>query len=194
MNKSILIVGLGNPGKEHALQRHNAGFIALDAFVAKTEAMGGWTEQAKWKCHLSRGQINGLGVLAVKPITFMNDSGQAIEAVANFYKIHPDNIVVVHDELDIDFGKIRTRVGGSAAHHNGIKSVSSHIGEAYGRIRIGIGPKDPPQIDSYHFVLQDFTAEQQIQLPNMSREVTAVLSEYLYGDQTLPHETRSFLV
>ena len=194
LNKSVLIAGLGNPGEKYEGTRHNAGFICLDEFVAKTEEMSDWVDNKKLKCHLSRGQINGLGVLAVKPMTFMNDSGQAIEAVSRFYKVHPDQTLVIHDELDIDFGQIRLRVGGSDAGHNGIKSVSQHIGTDYGRMRVGIGPKRPPEIDSIDFVLQKFSKDEQTNLPNMAREVTAIISEYLYGEQQLPHETRSFLV
>ncbi len=194
MNKTVLLVGLGNPGAKYDLTRHNVGFLCIDEFVAKTEEMGDWVDNKKLKCHLSRGEINGLSVLAVKPMTFMNDSGQGVQAVANFYKIHPDQVVAVHDELDIDFGQIRTRVGGSDAGHNGVKSVTQQIGEGYGRIRIGIGPKQPAQINSEDFVLQKFSKDQQAELPNLTKEVIAIFSEYLYGDQKLPHETRSFLV
>jgi PTH1 family peptidyl-tRNA hydrolase len=123
----------------------------------------------------------------------MNLSGEAVQAVAAFYKIASDRIVVVHDELDIDFGQIRLRVGGSSAGHNGIKSVSGAIGEAYARIRIGVGPKKPARMPSEDFVLQKFSTEQEAELPNLKREVLAILSEYLYGGQ-LPHETRSFLI
>lgn len=195
MNKSVLIAGLGNPGEKYELTRHNAGFICMDDFVEKTEGMGAWVDHSKkFNCHLSRGQINGLGVLAVKPMTFMNDSGQAIEAVAQFYKIPANQILVIHDELDIDFGKIRLRSGGSDAGHKGVRSVSQKIGEEYDRIRIGVGPKNPPEIDSIDFVLQKFTEAEQAQLPHMTREVTAIINEYLFGEQQLPRETRTFLV
>jgi PTH1 family peptidyl-tRNA hydrolase len=132
-------------------------------------------------------------VIAIKPTTFMNLSGEAVQATSHFYKIHPDHIIVVHDELDIDFGQIRMRKGGSAAGHNGIKSVSQHIGEDYGRVRIGIGPKVPEQIDSADFVLQRFSGAEQEQMPALTREVTAYLNEIIFGAQLTP-ETRSFLV
>jgi PTH1 family peptidyl-tRNA hydrolase len=124
----------------------------------------------------------------------MNLSGEAVRATLDFYKINLEHILVMHDELDIDFGQIRLRVGGSDAGHNGIKSVTQHIGEGYGRIRIGVGPKQPPEISSEDFVLQKFSKEEQAQLPNLIREVTAVVSEYLFGDNQLPHETRNFIV
>ncbi len=193
MNKRILIAGLGNPGKEYELTRHNAGFICLDDFVNKTDEMGGWIEKSDWRCHASTGTVNGIGVTAIKPMTMMNDSGQAIGAVANFYKVHADHILVVHDELDIDFGKLRLRQGGSDAGHKGIRSVTEVIGEDYGRIRVGVGPKNPPRIDSIDFVLKNFSSTEQQQLPLMTREVTSIIHQYL-ADGELPHETRSFIV
>jgi PTH1 family peptidyl-tRNA hydrolase len=193
LNKTILLVGLGNPGKEYDLTRHNVGFLALDEFVAKTDEMEDWIVKSNLKSQMSTGRIGQNKVIAIKPTTFMNLSGEAVQAVANFYKIHPDNIVVLHDEIDINFGQIRLRKGGSSAGHNGIKSVTQHMGEDYGRIRIGIGPKKPASIKSEAFVLKKFSAEEQEQLPNLCREVNAILSEYLYGSE-LPHDTRNFLV
>jgi PTH1 family peptidyl-tRNA hydrolase len=189
-----LLVGLGNPGPEYEMTRHNAGFITIDAFVSKTDEMDDWVEKKSLKSLVSSGRVGENRVIAIKPTTFMNLSGEAVQAVANFYKIHPDNTVVIHDELDIDFGQIRLRKGGSSAGHNGIKSVTQHLGEDYGRIRIGVGPKTPAKMSSEDFVLQKFSPEQQAQLPNMIQETNAILSEYLYGSNDLPHETRNFLV
>jgi PTH1 family peptidyl-tRNA hydrolase len=193
LSKNILIVGLGNPGKEYDLTRHNVGFFVVDEFVAKTDEMENWINKKDLKCQMSGGRIGDKRIIAMKPATFMNLSGEAVQAVADFYKIHPDNIVVIHDELDIDFGQIRLRKGGSSAGHNGVKSVTKHITADYGRIRIGIGPKTPEQTSSEDFVLQKFSEAEQGQLPNLSKEVLAILSEYIYGDQ-LPHDTRTFLV
>lgn len=193
LNKNLLIVGLGNPGKEYDGTRHNIGFVCVDAFVDTSVEMGQWIDKKDLKCHVSTGQMGETRVIAVKPTTFMNLSGEAVQAISHFYKVHPDQIVVVHDELDIDFGQIRMRKGGSAAGHNGIKSVTRHLGEDYGRIRIGIGPKRPEQIDSADFVLQKFSADEQAHLPELTREVNAVLSELVFGAQ-LPNETRSFIV
>ena len=193
LNKTVLLVGLGNPGKEYDLTRHNVGFFCLDEFVSKTEEMENWMQKKDFKCLLSSGQVGDTRVIAIKPATFMNLSGKAVQAAAHFYRINPENIAVIHDELDIDFGQIRLRVGGSSAGHNGIKSVTAAIGESYGRIRIGVGPKKPASIDSTDFVLQKFSKTEQMQLPNLSQEVNAILSEYLYGAE-LPHDTRSFIV
>jgi len=193
LNKTILLVGLGNPGKEYDLTRHNIGFMCIDDFVSKTSEMEDWMVKKNLKCQLSSGQIGDARVIAIKPTTFMNLSGEAVQAVASFYKINPENIAVIHDELDIDFGQIRLRIGGSSAGHNGIKSVTQQLGEGYGRIRVGVGPKKPAKIDSTDFVLQKFSTEEQKQLPNLIKEVNAILSEYLYGAE-LPHDTRNFLV
>jgi len=191
-NKNILLVGLGNPGKEYDLTRHNIGFACIDYFVDKTDEMDAWIEKRDLKCLYSSGRMGDNRVIAIKPTTFMNLSGEAVQAVASFYKIPAQNILVIHDELDIDFGQIRTRMGGSSTH-NGIKSVSQHNSENYGRVRIGVGPKKPAKIDGADFVLQKFSVKEQEQLPNLYKEVNAVLTEYIYGGQ-LPHETRSFLV
>lgn len=193
-NKTVLLVGLGNPGQEYELTRHNAGFMCLDNFVDKTDEMADWIDKKDLKCQLSSGQLGDTRVVAIKPTTFMNLSGEAVREVLDFYKINPQHVLVIHDELDIDFGQIRLRIGGSHAGHNGVKSVSQHIGEEYGRVRVGVGPKTPTEIPSEKFVLQNFTETEQAQLSAMTAEVTAIINEYLFGNRQLAHETRSFLV
>src|SRR5579884_964428 len=170
LNKTVLLVGLGNPGKEYEYTRHNIGFLCIDEFVGKTDEMGDWMQKKDFKCLLASGQLGETRVLAIKPATFMNLSGEAVQAVSNFYKVPNGQILVVHDELDIDFGQIRLRIGGTSAGHNGVKSITKAVGEDYGRVRIGIGPKKPPRINSEDFVLQKFSAEQQKQLPNLIKE------------------------
>jgi PTH1 family peptidyl-tRNA hydrolase len=191
--RTVLVVGLGNPGAEHDGTRHNIGFMCLDAFVAAHEELDNWTTKKALKCHLIQGRLGDTQMIAIKPTTFMNLSGEAVQAVCHFYKIPPENVVVIHDELDIPFGQIRLRLGGSSAGHNGIKSVTQSIGEDYGRVRIGIGPKKPVAIDSADFVLKTFTKSEHDQLSNLTQEVNAILVEYLYSGQ-LPQETRNFLV
>lgn len=193
LNKTTLLVGLGNPGKEYADTRHNVGFLCLDEFVAKTDEMEAWVQKKDLKCLLSTGRIGDTRVIAIKPTTFMNLSGEAVQAVVSFYKIDTARTAVIHDELDIDFGQIRLRVGGSSAGHNGIKSIAQYIGEDFGRIRVGVGPKTPARMKAEDFVLQKFSEAEQEQLPNLTREVQSILSEYLYGAQ-FPHDTRNFLV
>ncbi len=192
LNKTLLFVGLGNPGKEYESSRHNVGFMTLDEF-ARVNEFDPWILKKDMQCMYSSGKVNDTRVILCKPTTFMNLSGEAVQALANFYKIQPVSIVVVHDELDVKFGQIRMRLGGSAAGHNGVKSVTKLLGEEdYGRVRVGIGPKKPEQIDNADFVLQDFTKAEQAELPALCREVSAVLSEYAFGS-AVTAETRSFL-
>ncbi len=192
-SKSVLIVGLGNPGKEYENTRHNIGFNCVEAF-AKANNFDPWMDKKDLRCQMASATLGETRAIVIKPTTFMNLSGEAVQAVAHFYKIPADKIIVVHDELDIPFGQIRLRRGGGSAGHNELKSVMQHIGEGFGRVRIGLGPKEPEQMDSADFVLARFSSEQQTQLPALVREVSAVLSEYAYGDGQLPQETRNFIV
>jgi len=193
LNKTILLVGLGNPGKQYDQTRHNIGYVCIDHFVSKTEELSDWTEKKDLKCWFSTGQLGSNRIIAIKPTTFMNLSGEAVQAVMQFYKVPLEQVTLIHDELDINFGHIRTRIGGSSAGHNGVKSITELVGEETGRIRIGIGPKTPPQMEASDFVLQKFSALQLKEMPALTREVTAMLSEYVYGSQ-LTAETRSFLL
>lgn len=192
-NKQVLIVGLGNIGNEYDGTRHNIGFACIDAF-AKANEFEPWIEKKDLRCQMTTARLGDTQVIAIKPTTYMNLSGEAVQAVAHFYKIPNQRIVVVYDEIDIDFGQIRTRVGGGSAGHNGVKSLIQHLGEDFGRVRVGIGPKVPEQIDSADFVLAKFSSEQQAQLKNLTRETSAILSEYAFSDGQLPAETRGFLI
>lgn len=137
-NKPMLIVGLGNPGPEYALNRHNVGFMAIDYFAG---AGASWKKE---KNALTFGtDLDGHKVIFVKPQTFMNNSGIAVQALMHFYKIPLENLIVIHDDMDIKPGSFRKKTGGSSAGHNGIKSIDASVGADYQRIRIGIGhPKD----------------------------------------------------
>lgn len=191
LNKTLLIVGLGNPGAEYTGSRHNIGFVCVDAF-AKQNSFDPWIAKKDLKCELAQVTLGDTRVFLCKPQTFMNLSGEAVQAVMHFYKLTLEQVVVVHDELDVNFGQIRMRVGGSSAGNNGIKSVTQHIGETYGRVRVGVGPKTPAQIDTADFVLQDFSKAEQAKIAELTREVSAILSEYAYGSPVTA-ETRSFL-
>jgi PTH1 family peptidyl-tRNA hydrolase len=173
--------------------RHNIGFVCIETFAKKNEYPV-WTNKKDLKCQLTQATINGTRVLLMKPTTFMNLSGEAVSAVMQFYKIPASQVVVVHDELDINFGIIRTRVGCTTAGHNGIKSIVQHLGEDFGRVRIGIGPKKPDTIDSSDFVLAKFTGDEQKQLPALTQEISAIISEYIFGDGQLIIETRNFII
>lgn len=192
LNKTLLIVGLGNMGKEYVGTRHNIGFSCADDFVKSCD-LGGWTNKKDLKCFMADGRLGESRVVVIKPTTLMNLSGEAVQAVTNFYKIPTGNVLVIHDELDVEFGQIRSRVGGGSAGHNGIKSVTKLLGdENYGRLRVGIGPKKPAKMDSADFVLQAFSKTQQKQLAPLLKESTAMLTEFVYGGQ-LNAETRSFV-
>jgi PTH1 family peptidyl-tRNA hydrolase len=192
-NKTVLIVGLGNPGKEYDGTRHNIGFACVDAFV-KANNFDPWIEKKDLKCWQASATLGDTRVIAIKPNTFMNLSGEAVQAVMHFYKISPDKFIVVHDELDIPYGQLRMRRGGSSAGHNGLKSIIQHLNDNFARVRVGIGPKEPEQIDSADFVLGKFNTEQQSHMPELTREASAVLSEFAYGDGQLLNETRNFLL
>ena len=192
LQKTLIIVGLGNIGKEYDATRHNIGFACLDE-LAKSQGFEPWMTKKDLKCQLTTQTLGDNRVILVKPTTFMNLSGEAVRAVMDFYKVPSEQVVAVYDELDIDFGSIRTRQGGGAAGHNGIKSLIQHIDEGFGRVRVGIGPKHPEQIDSADFVLGKFDKSQREQMKYLLQETAAILSEYIFS-AALPSETRQFIV
>ena len=184
-----LIVGLGNPGKKYDGTRHNTGFACLDAFAAAEN--GTWSEKKTLKSLICDLRIGSSRVLLCKPATYMNLSGEAVRAVQHYYKLSNQDTVVIYDELDIPFGQIRTKAGGGAAGHNGIKSLIQHVGEDFGRIRVGIGPKSPQQPDSAGFVLQKFSPAEQDSLKLLVTETGSIMNEDIFGG--LPPGTRKFL-
>ncbi len=192
LQKHVLIVGLGNVGKKYDGTRHNVGFAVIDALAA-SQGIDGWTDKKDLKSIVASGNVGNTRVILCKPTTMMNLSGAAVQAVSHFYKISPEAMVVVHDELDIPFGQIRTRTGGSDAGHNGIKSLIEQLGEDFGRVRVGVGPKKPAAMDSADFVLAKFSDVEQKQMRNLLQESTAILTEFIHSG-TIPSETRSFLV
>lgn len=187
-----LIVGLGNPGKEYDLTRHNIGFMAIDDFAEKNE-FPSFKENKKLKGLISEKVIGAHKVILLKPTTFMNESGQSVQAICQFYHIQTSELLVVHDELSINFGQIRMRVDGQAAGNNGIKSIIQHMGSEFGRIRIGINNDIAAKADASSFVLGKFTKEEQKHLPALCTEACGVMTEWLYGG-TLPHDTRSIII
>jgi PTH1 family peptidyl-tRNA hydrolase len=190
--KNLLIVGLGNIGKEYNQTRHNIGFECLDLFVEENGQMSPWIEKKNLKSHFSTGQFGDTRVIAIKPTTFMNLSGEAVSSVSSYYNIRPEDILVVHDELDINFGHIRTRNEGSSAGNNGIQSLINTIGDNFNRVRIGIGPKHPDRIKSEDFVLAKFSKTESENLNQLTTEVLSIIIEFIYSGK-LNQETRSFL-
>lgn len=186
-NTTLLVVGLGNAGREYVKNRHNVGFMAIDRYREAHE-LSEWIEKRDLQVYLASGNIGSVRVLLIKPTTMMNKSGEAVQKVQQFYKVYNDDTLVLYDELDISFGTVRTRSGGSSAGHNGIKSLINQLGDDFGRIRIGIGPKEPTQMETADFVLQDFSKEQQGSLEKILREVSALIDERTVGplsDQTI---------
>ena len=163
-NKPVLIVGLGNPGAEYKMTRHNVGFMALDV-LAGADAV--WKNEKN--ALTARVDINGHRVILAKPQTFMNNSGVAVLALMTFYKIPLENLIVVHDDMDIAVGSVREKIGGGSAGHNGIKSIDANVGRDYRRIRIGVGhPRDLDlKIDPSDWVLGQFDSEQYKQISSV---------------------------
>ncbi len=152
-----LVVGLGNPGKEYQHNRHNIGFMAVD-HINETHNFSGW--QKKFNGLFATGTLAGQKTILLKPQTFMNVSGQSVQAAAAFYKIYSANIIVLHDELDLEPGKIRIKQGGGDGGHNGLRSIDSVIGKAYWRVRLGIGHPGDKHLVHGH-VLSDFTVDDE---------------------------------
>tara|TARA_Y100001934_G_scaffold146950_1_gene176531 strand:+ start:45 stop:614 length:570 start_codon:yes stop_codon:yes gene_type:complete len=148
----LVLVGLGNPETKYSMNRHNVGFMTIDS-ISKKYAFT--TFKSKFQAHITKKQLSDKTVLLVKPQTFMNLSGQSLNQIKKFYKIENNNIIVIHDDLDLKIGDVRTKVGGGSGGHNGLKSIDSHIGNDYIRIRIGIDhPGNKDLVNKY--VLSDF--------------------------------------
>lgn len=191
LEKTVLVVGLGNIDKEYEGTRHNIGFLCVDDF-AKQHDFSSWTEKKDLKCSFTKQLVGDTRVILIKPTTYMNNSGEAVQAVQKFFKLDNTQTLVIHDELDIHFGQIRTRLGGGSAGNNGIKSLIQHVGEDFTRIRVGVKNDLSEKMDSADFVLAKFNKEEKEQLPKLTREVSTLISEFL-ATGNLEHETRSFL-
>lgn len=149
-----LIAGLGNPGKEYETTRHNVGFMVIDRLADKLNCD---VDTKKFLGFVGNGRIGAEKVILLKPQTYMNQSGESVRAAADFYKIDPDHVIVIYDDISLDMGAVRVRAQGSAGGHNGMKNIIAHLGtQAYPRVRVGIGAK-PPRMDLADYVLSHFT-------------------------------------
>jgi PTH1 family peptidyl-tRNA hydrolase len=146
-----LLVGLGNPGKDYRLNRHNIGFMALD-IIAGRYNLAPW--RSRFQADVAEGNV-GDRIIALKPTTYMNRSGQAVGEAARFYKIAPEDVIVIYDEIELAPGKVKVKRGGGSAGHNGIKSIDEHIGNDYWRVRLGVGRPETKEQVSNH-VLDNF--------------------------------------
>ena len=164
----LLLVGLGNPTPDSENNRHNVGFKIIDSINKK---FGLSKQKPKFKGLLTTGNINNQKVYAIKPLTFMNNSGICIRELIEYFKIDAEEVIVFHDDLDVEFGKIKVKVGGSSAGHNGIASIDKFIGKDYSRVRIGIGkPKENMEIADY--VLQNFDDDEFAGIEKISNDIT----------------------
>jgi len=176
-----LLVGLGNPGRKYAANRHNVGFMAADA-VHHRYGFPAW--RTRFDGELAEGIIGEERVLLLKPMTFMNDSGRSVGYAATFYKIKPKDIIVMHDELDLAFGKVRTKTGGGLAGHNGLRSIDQHLGgPGFRRVRIGID--HPGHKDLVHdHVLSDFSKEEAAEVQKIVEAIAEAAPYLMTNDES----------
>jgi|ERR1035438_4912720 PTH1 family peptidyl-tRNA hydrolase len=154
-----LVAGLGNPGREYELTRHNLGWVAVDAYASKHGLA--WKGAPGFESVAARRDLGpGRTLWFIKPQTFMNGSGRAVAAFARYHRISPDEVAAVYDDLTIDLGLVKVSVSGGDAGHNGVASLIEHLGAGFARLRLGTGPKQPPEMDIKDFVLERFTTEQ----------------------------------
>lgn len=175
-----LIVGLGNPGKKYETTRHNAGFMCIDTLSEEEKV-----DVKKLKFHALIGDcyIDGHKVIVMKPQTMMNNSGQAIKECADFYKIPPENVIVIYDDISLEPGKLRIRRKGSAGGHNGIKSIIAHLGsENFPRVKIGVGAKPHPDYDLVDWVLGSFPKDQMKQIDEACFNAYSAIKIIMTGD------------
>ena len=184
----ILLAGLGNPGPRHARNRHNIGFMAIERIAAE-HRLGPFRQ--RFQGAVADGAIGGERVALLMPHTFMNESGRSVGEAMRYYKLGLDAVVVIHDDLDLAPGKVRVKVGGGAAGHNGLRSVTAHIGADFKRVRLGIGhPGDKALV--YHFVLGDF-AKSELPWVEAVCEAVARAAELLVSGQDASFQNRTHL-
>ena len=164
----LVLVGLGNPEAKYKLNRHNVGFMAIDSIVARYKLA---PYKTKFQSQLVTKKINDTPIIFSKPQTFMNLSGKSIGNILNFYKLKCENVIVIHDDLDLSVGTVKTKIGGGSGGHNGLKSLDSIIGKNYRRLRIGIGhPGDKTLVNNY--VLGDFSKSEDVIINILIKNIT----------------------
>ena len=174
----LIIAGLGNPGTKHAGHRHNIGFMAVDR-IAADHGFGPW--KGKHQGSISEGRFGSDRAVLLKPETFMNNSGQSVQAAMRFYKVEPGDVIVCHDEIDLAPGKVKCKVGGGHAGHNGLRSIHAHIGPDYARVRLGVGhPGHKDAVPGY--VLRDFPKADEVWLDDVLRGVSDGAPYLVAGD------------
>ena len=174
----LILAGLGNPGSKHERQRHNIGFMAADGIIRRYNLT---LRQSRHHAYVAEGNIAGEKILLLKPKTFMNESGRALGSAVRYHKLRPLQVSVLYDELDLAPGKVRVKMGGGHAGHNGIRSIASHIGKNFRRVRIGIGhPGDKKRVHKY--VLSDFLKAEQNRVRQTIDAIAEALPMLIEGD------------
>ena len=174
-----LIVGLGNPGREYERTRHNVGFMALDYIAGR---IGADARDLKQMALTGRGMLEGRRVLLVKPQTYMNRSGESVGALLRYYKLTPDRLIVVYDDVSMALGKLRVRLKGSAGGHNGVKSIIETVGDEWARVKVGVGGKPHPEYDLADWVLSRFTADELKAIQDDYERIYAAVACLLAGE------------
>jgi PTH1 family peptidyl-tRNA hydrolase len=174
----LLLVGLGNPGPRYAKNRHNIGFMAVDRIAAR-HGFTAW--RARFQGDAAEGSIAGVKTLLLKPRTYMNESGRAVAEAARFFKISLSEIAVLHDELDLAPGKLRVKTGGGDAGHNGLRSITAHLGAAYRRVRLGIGHPGAKEL-VHPYVLNDFAKSELPWVETLTEAVADAADLLAQGD------------
>ncbi len=177
-----LIIGLGNPEPQYDLTRHNVGFLLLDRLAAELELS--WQPKPKFKGVVAEGVIGGEKALLLKPSTYYNLSGEAARAVVDFYKLAPaQDVLVLHDELALPFGTLRTRLGGSDAGNNGIKNLIAHLGMDFARIRVGIANESSAALPAMDFVLGRLTSTELAGIPDIARHALKFIEDFVHHEK-----------
>jgi len=171
----LVLAGLGNPETKYSLNRHNVGFMAIDNLV-ESNKLGPYKK--KFQSHIVIKNINNTPIIFVKPQTFMNLSGQSVGNILNFYKLGCKNLIVIHDDIDLNIGIIKTKIGGSSGGHNGLKNLDSIVGKNYRRLRIGIGHPGNKNLVNNH-VLGDFSKNENIIISNIIKNITLNLDKII---------------
>ena len=174
----VLLVGLGNPGQDYAKNRHNIGFMAVDE-IARRYSFGPW--RRRFQGQAADGRLSGKRAFALKPETYMNESGRAVTQAMRYYRLEPEDVIVLYDEIDLDAGKVRCKQGGGNAGHNGLRSLDSHIGRNYVRVRLGIGhPGDRDRVSSH--VLGNFSNADMVWVTDVIDAVSDAVPALAIGD------------
>jgi len=177
----LLFVGLGNPSPNNSNNRHNIGFLIIDAINQKFKLS---KQKPKFKGLLTTGKIDEQKVFAIKPLTFMNSSGICIKELIDYFKIEVKDVFVFHDDMDIDIGKVKVKFGGTSAGHNGIESIDKNIGKNYPRVRVGIGRPQNNSTGADH-VLDNFSSEEKVSVEAVTKNITDCLSNLINRDLDL---------